>query len=166
MTDAAHEPSALEVDRRGYRKRQSTRSVLVAIVSTLLFAVVVWLTILNTPGWAAVQQSFFDPATFWKSLPRVWEGFLLNLQVLALSVVTVALFATLIALLRTLRGPVFFPVRILAAAYTDIFRGIPLIIVLYLVGFGVPALRSPREDRKSTRLNSSHVRTSRMPSSA
>jgi polar amino acid transport system permease protein len=144
VTDAAPTPSALELDRRAYRKRQSTRSVFVALASTLAFAGVVWLTVINTPGWANVQQSFFDPETFWSSLPRVWEGFLLNLQVLALSVVTVAVFATLIALLRTLRGAVFFPVRILAAAYTDIFRGIPLIIVLYLIGFGVPALLNQR----------------------
>ena len=116
----------------------------VALVSTLAFAAVVWLTILNTPGWADVQRSFFDPETFWSSLPRVWDGFLLNLQVLGLSVVTVAVFATVTALLRTLRGAVFFPVRVLAAAYTDVFRGIPLIIVLYLIGFGVPALLNER----------------------
>lgn len=116
----------------------------VAVASTIVFAVVVWLTIISTPGWAAVQQSFFDPATALAALPRVWDGFLLNLQVLALSVITVAIAATAIALLRTLRGPVFFPVRVLAAAYTDFFRGVPLIIVLYLVGFGVPALLNQR----------------------
>ncbi len=139
-----HQPSALELERRGYRSRQSTRSVLVAIASTLAFAALVWVTVVNTPGWAAVQRSFFNPETALEALPRVWEGFLLNLQVLGLSVITVAIGATILALLRTLRGPVFFPVRALAAAYTDIFRGIPLIIVLYLVGFGVPALLNQR----------------------
>lgn len=144
MTDAPHQPSGLELERRAYRKRQSTRSVFVAIASTIAFAVVVWLTIVNTPGWTAVQQSFFDPATALAALPRVWDGFLLNLQVLGLSVITVAIAATALALLRTLRGPVFFPVRVLAAAYTDFFRGVPLIIVLYLVGFGIPALFNAR----------------------
>ncbi|TXK15757.1 amino acid ABC transporter permease [Microbacterium saccharophilum] len=118
--------------------------MLVAIASTLAFAGIVWVTVLGTPGWAQVQQRFFDPATFAASLPRVWDGFLLNLQVLALSVVTVSVVALLIALLRTLRGPVFFPLRALAAGYTDIFRGIPLIIVLYLIGLGVPALLDQR----------------------
>lgn len=144
MTDPSFRPSELELERRAYRDRRSRQSVLVAIASTVAFAAIVWVTVVNTPGWAQVQQRFFDPATFVSSLPRVWDGFLLNLQVLAYSVVTVAVVALLIALLRTLRGPVFFPLRALAAAYTDIFRGIPLIIVLYLIGLGVPALLNQR----------------------
>ncbi|GEP47859.1 ABC transporter permease [Microbacterium saccharophilum] len=144
MTDPSFRPSELELERRAYRTRRSRQSVLVAIASTLAFAGIVWVTVLGTPGWAQVQQRFFDPATFAASLPRVWDGFLLNLQVLALSVVTVSVVALLIALLRTLRGPVFFPLRALAAGYTDIFRGIPLIIVLYLIGLGVPALLDQR----------------------
>lgn len=144
MSADIHQPSALEQERRAYRARQSTRSVLIAVVSTLVFAAVVWLTVVNTPGWESVQRSFFNPETAWESLPRVWEGFLLNLQVLGLSVITVAIGATVIALLRTLRGAVFFPLRALAAGYTDVFRGIPLIIVLYLVGFGIPGLLNER----------------------
>lgn len=144
MTDPSFRPSELELERRAYRARRSRQSVLVAIASTLAFAGIVWVTVLGTPGWAQVQQRFFDPATFAASLPRVWDGFLLNLQVLAMSVVTVSIVALVIALLRTLRGPVFFPLRALAAGYTDIFRGIPLIIVLYLIGLGVPALLNQR----------------------
>lgn len=144
MSADIHQPSALEQERRAYRARQSTRSVLIAVVSTLVFAAVVWLTVVNTPGWESVQRSFVNPETAWESLPRVWEGFLLNLQVLGLSVITVAIGATVIALLRTLRGAVFFPLRALAAGYTDVFRGIPLIIVLYLVGFGIPGLLNER----------------------
>ncbi|HWM17132.1 MAG TPA: amino acid ABC transporter permease [Microbacterium sp.] len=138
------EPSALELDRRVYRRRQSTRSVFIALGSTVGFALIVWALVFNTPGWAEVQRAFFDPETFVASIPRVWAGFLLNLQVLGLSVITVGLFATALALLRTLRGPVFFPLRALAAGYTDVFRGIPLIIILFLVGFGVPALLNVR----------------------
>src|SRR5690606_26720515 len=74
----------------------------------------------------------------------VWQGFLLNLQILAFAVVGVAIFASLLAFLRTLRGPVWFPLRFLSATYTDIFRGTPLIIVLYLVGFGIPGLVQQR----------------------
>lgn len=118
--------------------------MLVAVVSTLVFAAIVWLTVVNTEGWSKVQESFFDPGIALKSLPRVWDGFLINLQVLAYSVVTVAVCALLLAFLRTLRGPVFFPLRALAAVYTDIFRGLPLIIVLYLVGFGLPTILNTR----------------------
>ena len=140
----SHQPTALELERRAFRARRSQRSVLVAVASTITFALVVWATVINTPAWSVVQESFFDPEVAREALPRVWDGFLLNLQVLALSVVTVALFALLLAVLRTLRGPVFFPVRVLAAAYTDIFRGLPFIIVLFLFGFGLPTILDTR----------------------
>lgn len=133
-------PSAVELDRRAYRRRQTTRSVLVSLGSTAVFALVVWLTIINTPGFARVQQSFFDLDVAIEAWPRVIAGLWINLQVLAVAVVGVALLATLLAVMRTLRGPVFFPLRALAAAYTDLFRGLPLIIVLFLVGFGLPGL--------------------------
>ncbi|MDN3496360.1 amino acid ABC transporter permease [Planococcus sp. APC 4015] len=137
-------PSELELDRRAFRAGRARRSVLVAIASTLAFAAVVWITVIATPGWAAVQQTFFDPEIALASLPRVWDGFLLNLRVLGLSLITVAVCALFIALLRTLPGPVFFPLRVLAAGYTDIFRGLPFIIVLYIVGFGIPTLTNTR----------------------
>ena len=114
--------------------------MLISAVSTLVLAIVLWITIINTPGWARVQRTFLDPEVFVASIPRVWDGFLLNLRVLFFAVIGVAILASLLAVLRTLRGPVFFPLRAFAAGYTDLFRGIPLIIVLYLVGFGIPGL--------------------------
>lgn len=113
----------------------------ISIASTLVVAALAWLLIISTPGWARVQAQFFNPEIALASLPRVWDGFLLNLRVLAMSAVLVLLFGLLLATLRTLRGPVWLPLRALAAAYTDVFRGIPLIIVLYLVGFGIPGLQ-------------------------
>ena len=117
-----HTPSALEPDRRAFRRGRERRSVLMAVASTLVFAAIVWVTVINTPGWTKVQETFFDPATAWEALPKVWDGFLLNLTVLGISVFTVAIVALLVAVLRTLRGPVFFPVRVLAAAYTDFLK--------------------------------------------
>jgi polar amino acid transport system permease protein len=137
----ARRPSEIELGRRVFRRRQTTRSILIACASTVVFAVIVWITIVNTPGWSSVQQSFFDPHTWAKAWPRVFAGFLLNIRVLIVAAIGVAVFGTLIAAIRTLRGPVFFPLRALAAGYTDLFRGLPLIIVLYLVGFGIPGLR-------------------------
>ncbi|MFM9877551.1 MAG: amino acid ABC transporter permease [Rhodoglobus sp.] len=137
----ARRPSSIELDRRAFRRRQSLRSVLISLASTLVLATVAWLFIINTPGWARVQQTFFDPQVFVAALPRVWDGFLLNLRVLFFAVIGVFVMAVLIAVIRTLRGPVFFPLRALAAGYTDLFRGMPLIIVLYLVGYGIPGLQ-------------------------
>jgi len=139
-----HSPSGLELERRAFRRGRERRSVLVAIASSLVFAAIIWATVINTPGWAGVQQAFFDPAIAVQSLPKIWDGFLINLQVLGFSLVTVSVVALVIAVLRTVRGPVFFPLRVLAAAYTDLFRGLPFIIVLYLIGFGVPTIMNTR----------------------
>ena len=139
--ETAWQPSSIELGRRAVRRTRGMRSILIGLGSTLLFAAIVWITVVNTPGWSAVQKAFFDPETFVESIPLVAKGFLLNLRVLGYSVVSVAILGMLLAFLRTLRGPVFFPLRALATGYTDLFRGTPLIIVLYLVGFGIPALQ-------------------------
>ena len=139
MSQAA--PSALEVGRRAYRARRARRSTGVAVLSTVVFAVVAALAVTSAPGWQRTQASFFDPAIALQSLPRVLEGLWLNIRVLAVAAVLVLVLGLAIALARTLRGPVWTPVRLLAAAYTDLFRGLPLIILLYLVGFGLPGLR-------------------------
>jgi len=133
-------PSAVELDRRLYRKRQTTRSVLISLASTLVVAVLAWVFVINTPGWVRVQQTFFDPAVAVEAWPRVFDGLLLNIRVLIVAAIGVLIVSILLATARTLRGPIFFPLRALAAGYTDLFRGMPLIIVLYLVGFGLPGL--------------------------
>ncbi len=136
----AEQPSAVELGRRAFRRKQTTRSVLISLASTVVVAVVAWFFVINTPGWAAVQQTFFDPAVAVQAWPRVFEGLLLNIRVLIVAAIGVLIVSILIATTRTLRGPIFFPLRALAAGYTDLFRGMPLIIVLYLVGFGLPGL--------------------------
>jgi len=141
MALADSEVSKAELDRRLYRRTQRSKSVLVAFVSTLVFAVVVWFGLIATPGWSRVQESFFSWEVAIQAWPRVLDGLLLNLRVLAVSAVLVVVFGLLLAVMRTLKSPVLFPLRVLAKGYVDLFRGMPLIIVLYLVGFGIPGLR-------------------------
>ncbi|MGN7191589.1 MULTISPECIES: amino acid ABC transporter permease [unclassified Curtobacterium] len=133
-------PSQIEVERRLYRRQRGRRSVVVSAVSTLVVVLVVWFGVVNTPGWAAVQQSFFDPQTAIDTFPQVLLGLWLNIRILVVASIGVAVLGTLLAVVRGLRNPVFFPLRMAATAYTDLFRGLPLIIVLYLVGFGLPGL--------------------------
>ncbi|WP_336648132.1 amino acid ABC transporter permease [Microbacterium sp. MMO-10] len=140
LVDAAWQPSALELSRRDLRRRATTRSVLIALLSSLAVAAVIIVVLANTPGWKVVRETFFDPKVALESVGPIFQGLLVNLLVLVIAAVCVALLGTLLAVLRSLRGPVFFPLRLLAAAYTDFFRGVPLLIVLYLVGFGIPAL--------------------------
>jgi polar amino acid transport system permease protein len=124
-----------------YRHRQSRRSSTIALVSTLVIVVGLVLGITSTPGWPRVQETFFSPSRAWSALPAVATGLWLNIRVMLVCGVLIAVLGLALAVLRTLRGPVFFPVRAFAAAYTDLFRGLPLLLVIFLLGFGVPALR-------------------------
>ena len=135
------ERSPLAQERLAYRRSRARRSTAVAVVSTVVFAVAVGYGITHTPGWPRVQETFFSPAVAWQSLPSVLEGLWLNIRVLVVAEIGILVLGLAIASLRTLRGPVFFPLRALATGYVDLFRGVPLLIALYLIGFGVPALR-------------------------
>lgn len=138
--DTSPEPSQVELDRRLYRKKQNTRSIFLSMLSTLIFAVFVWVAVVNSPGWADVRHSFFDASVAAAYFPAILSGLWLNIRVLFFAAIGVGLFGSLLAVARTLRGPVFTPLRLASALYTDIFRGIPLLLVLYLVGFGIPGL--------------------------
>lgn len=135
-----HTVSTLELDRRAYRRARGRRSVLVSLLSTLVFAAVIAFLLMSSPGWVRVQDSFFDIDSAIQAFPRVIEGLWLNIRVLAVAGVGVAILGTLLAVARTLKGAMFTPIRLLAAGYTDLFRGIPVLLVLYLVGYGIPGL--------------------------
>jgi polar amino acid transport system permease protein len=139
-TASAPAPSQVEIERRLYRQQRGRRSVWISVVSTLVVIAAVYFGVVNTPGWAAVQQSFFDPSEAWKYFPSILLGLWLNIRILFFASIGVAIFGTLLAIIRGLQSPVFFPLRMLATGYTDLFRGLPLIIVLYLVGYGIPGL--------------------------
>jgi polar amino acid transport system permease protein len=110
-------------------------------VSTLVLAVAAVVAVVGSPGWPRVHETFFSWPEARAAFPAVLEGFWLNVRIFVVAAVLVLAVGLAVAVLRTLRGPVFFPVRLLAAAYTDLFRGLPLILVILLLGFGVPALR-------------------------
>lgn len=134
------EPSRVELDRVEFRKRQNVRSIFISVGSTVLFAAILGFTVLSSPGWAAVQKSFFNWEVGAQYFPKILQGLWLNIRVLFFASIGVAIFGSLLAVARTLRGSAFTPIRLLAAAYTDIFRGLPVLLVLYLVGYGIPAL--------------------------
>lgn len=133
--------SELQRERLAYKRSRARRSTAVACLSTLVFAAVAWFTVTGAPGWPRVRQSFFDPATAWRTLPAILEGLWLNVRVLAVCAVVILVLGLGIAVLRTLRGSVWFPVRALATGYVDLFRGLPLLVCMYLIGFGLPGLR-------------------------
>jgi polar amino acid transport system permease protein len=120
---------------------EDSRSVAVAVVSTLVFFGVIVLLVVNSAGWPEVKRSFFDREIFRGSFPDIADAFLLNVRIFLIAEVFILVAALGIAVLRSLPGPVFFPLRALAVAYTDLFRGIPTILVVYILGFGAPALQ-------------------------
>ena len=118
-----------------------TRSLAIATASTIVFFGAITAIIVTSPGWPEVKKAFFDPQIFAESFPEIAHAFLLNIRIFLIAEAVIVVFALLIAVLRSLPGPVFFPVRILAIAYTDLFRGVPTILVIFMLGFGAPALQ-------------------------
>jgi polar amino acid transport system permease protein len=120
--------------------QEGGRAVAIAITSTVVFFAALILIIVNSPGWPEVRRAFFNGQLFAESFPQIADRFLLNVFVFCVAEVFILIFALFIAVLRSLPGAVFFPIRILAIAYTDLFRGVPTVLVIYILGFGAPAL--------------------------
>ena len=116
------------------------RAVLIAVVSTVAFFTIVVVVVINSPGWPEVRQLFFNGEQFRESLPVIARAFLVNIALFCTAEVFILVLALVLAVLRSLPGPVFFPIRVLAIAYVDLFRGIPTILVITILGFGAPAL--------------------------
>ena len=120
--------------------RTALRSTAVAFVSTVVFFAVVGFVVVNSPGWAEVQKSFFNGKVWAESVPDVVPAFLQNVQLFCGAEVLILILALVIAVLRSLPGPVLFPVRLLATIYVDFFRAVPGVLIIYLLGFGIPGL--------------------------
>jgi polar amino acid transport system permease protein len=116
------------------------RSTLIAAVSTLVFFGILVLVVVNAPGWPEVRKSFFDGDIFAESLRDITPKLLVNVRMFLIAEVFILVLGLAIAVLRSLPGPVFFPIRLMSIAYTDFFRGVPTVLVIYLFGFGVPTL--------------------------
>jgi polar amino acid transport system permease protein len=122
-------------------RREGARGVAIAVVSTVVFLTVVTVVVLNSTGWPLIKEAFFDGEIFADAFPKILEKFRRNVFIFLVAEVLVLVVAMVIAVLRSLGGPVFFPLRLMAAAYTDLFRAVPTILVIGLLGFGAPALQ-------------------------
>ncbi|MGY4719965.1 amino acid ABC transporter permease [Naumannella cuiyingiana] len=134
-------PSQRQLQREAYRRRRARRSTVIALASTAVVVGLLVAGVVGSPGWPRVQQTFFDPVKAVEAFPDVLAGLWLNIRVMLVCAVLIGVIGLLLAILRTLRGPVAFPFRLLATIYVDLFRGLPLLLVIFLLGFGAPALR-------------------------
>jgi polar amino acid transport system permease protein len=125
---------------RRLRAASRRHSILIASVSTVVFVAILAVTFVTAPGFGEVRDAFFSPGDIAASANPVWDGFIINIELMLAAEALVLVFALLIAIARGLPGPAAFPLRMLAIAYVDLFRGIPLILVVFMLGLGVPAL--------------------------
>ena len=138
--NSAWSPSSRELERRKERGRISRRQAIIAAISSVLVLGTLISIAITSPGWAVVRKTFFDVKYGREVLPKVAEGIWINLQLTFIGGACIGVIALALALLRTTKSPALTPFRYLATAYVDIFRGAPLILIILLVGFGVPAL--------------------------
>jgi polar amino acid transport system permease protein len=134
-------PSKLQLERLAYRRSRTVRASLIAGTSTVVLALVVGWLVVHTQGWPRFRAAFLDIGYGRQVFGDIAKGLWLNVRLMVICEAVILVLAMLLALARSLRGPVFFPIRAAATIYTDVFRGLPLLLVLYLLGFGVPALR-------------------------
>jgi polar amino acid transport system permease protein len=120
---------------------EGARAVMIALVSTAVFFTLLVVAVLNSPGWPEIKEQFFDVDVFLESFPEIARKFLINVQAFLIAEVFILIWGLALAVMRNLPGPVFFPIRALAIGYVDLFRGIPTILVIYILGFGAPGLQ-------------------------
>jgi polar amino acid transport system permease protein len=123
------------------RRRRQRRSVTIAAISTVVVLGGLAALILTSPGWPAVKSTFFSVEAFKASFSSVLSGFWLDVKMFLVVEVIVLVLGLLIALIRTSGVAALFPARLLSIVYVDVMRGVPTILLVYLVGFGVPALQ-------------------------
>ncbi|MDA8699650.1 amino acid ABC transporter permease [Amylibacter sp.] len=130
--------------RELYEHQQRRRSLIIAGISTICVVVTIIFLVPLAPGWEKVQKSFFNGAVLTKTFPKLLDAFRVNIMIFAWSAPAIAILGLMIALARDAKSPALFPLRIFGAAFTDIFRGVPVILTVYLIGFGIPGLGLPR----------------------
>lgn len=113
---------------------------MLAIISTLIVVALLYFLIPLAPGWEAVKKSFFNQEIFFKTFPKLFEAFFMDVAIFLWCAPLIAIWGLIIALCRDARSPALYPLRLFGAIYTDVFRGIPVILIVYLIGFGIPGL--------------------------
>jgi polar amino acid transport system permease protein len=133
-------PSPAQVERLAVARRLRRRSTLLASASAVAVFGALGIVIVTSPGWETVKATFFDWSAARDALPAVLEGFWLNVRLFLIAEPLILLLGLAVAAARVSTSPLLFPVRLVAVGYTDLFRGLPTILVVFLVCFGVPAL--------------------------
>jgi polar amino acid transport system permease protein len=138
---AAEATSGRGAERTAAKRTRARRGAAIAAISTLVVIGGLAALVLTSPGWPSVRETFFNWTAFTNAFPKVLDGFWLDVKLFVVVEICVLVVGLVLAIVRTSRGPALFPLRLITIVYTDLFRGIPTILLVYLVGFGIPALR-------------------------
>ena len=102
----------------------------------LIFLAFVCFVLMNN---VAVGKTFFLLPLMQQKWWLVTQKFLLtNVMIFVVAEILVLIWGLIVALARLMPGPAGQPIRALAILYCDIFRGLPAVVTLYLIGFGIP----------------------------
>lgn len=129
------------LEREAAKRRRHRRGQAISVLSSVVILGGLAALVLTSPGWPVVRETFFSWSIFKSSFPEVLEGFWLDVKIFMVVEVAVLVLGLAIALIRISRSPAFFPLRLLGTVWVDLFRGVPTILLIFIVGFGVPALR-------------------------
>lgn len=138
---AAWTPSPRELERRALRRRQRRRSLAVSGLAVVVVFGVAVAGVVASPGWDRVRELFFNPDDVGATYRGILSHFWLNVKLFVIAEVAILALGLAVALTRVSRTPLMAPLRIVAVVYTDLFRGIPTILLVLLLGFGVPGLQ-------------------------
>jgi polar amino acid transport system permease protein len=127
-------------ERAAAKRAKDRRGLLIAAVSTVVVLGVLTALTVTSPGWPEVKDKFFNVQEFRDTFPDIFTAFWLDVKVFCVVEVVVLVFGLIVALMRSAASPALFPLKLLAVLYTNLFRGIPVVLLVYLIGFGVPAL--------------------------
>ncbi len=139
-TDTARgEPRAL-TRRQAYEQKARRKSMLIAALSSAAAIALLVVFVPMAPGWEAVQRSFFNWNVLVKTFPKLLSAFTLDLILFFAAAPAIFFLALVIALMRNVTRPALYPLKLFAIVYIDVLRSIPVILTIYLIGFGVPGL--------------------------
>lgn len=126
--------------RQIYERKAKQKSALIATLSTVLVVGAIVVLVPKTSGWDRVQSAFFNWDILVETFPGLLQAFWIDVAIFLWCAPAIAILGLIIALFRDARSPALFPLRIFGILYTDIFRGVPVILIVFLIGFGVPGL--------------------------
>jgi polar amino acid transport system permease protein len=137
---SAAAPLSRRLEREYAKRAKARRHGLIAALSSVFVIGGLAALVLTSPGWPTVRETFFSWSEFKNAFPEVLDGFWLDIKVFMVVEVAVLVIALAIALIRVNRSPGLFPVRLISTVWVDVFRGVPTVLLVYLIGFGIPAL--------------------------